>query len=59
MASGETEDPKDVADGFAVGIAVGHKFISPFLVEFFMTCRRILQVPIRQLVSQHIALIRA
>jgi hypothetical protein len=28
MASGETEDPQDVADGFAVGIAVGHKFFS-------------------------------
>ena len=33
MASGETEDPQDVADGFAVGIAVGHKFFS-FLGRF-------------------------
>ncbi len=30
MASGETEDPKNVADGFAVGIAVGHKLFLLF-----------------------------
>jgi hypothetical protein len=30
MASGETEYPQDVTDGFAVGIAVGHKIFSLF-----------------------------